>query len=123
MKTPPMLLSCLIASLVGCGQESPTPQSPPSTVPKAAFSKNTLDEATKNRIWWDVERSTGEVDQLFDEMAQDAKDTSAMLNAMERAEKKVRSRIASEYGTSYDVVKEIFDEGESAAWRTETPPD
>ncbi|WP_206036350.1 hypothetical protein [Crateriforma spongiae] len=92
-------------------------------MPKAAFSKNTLDEATKNRIWWDVERSTGEVDQLFDEMAQDAKDTSAMLNAMERAEKKVRSRIASEYGTSYDVVKEIFDEGESAAWRTETPPD
>jgi len=68
-----------------------------------------LDGETKNRIWWEVERSRDEITKREDTLILEFNFSVA--------------RIAKGYGITYEQARAIFDEGKTAAWRTETPPE
>ena len=79
-------------------------------------NRRSLTDVEKNKLWWEIERSSGPIGDLIVERV------IIDPNAIEPLSREVRASIAKKYGVTYTRAMQIFHEGETARWRTATPP-
>ena len=128
MKRTSILLSwCALgwmAICLGCdGGDLPGP-SKPSQKQRASGEVNStpsrigsLSDEERNAIWWEVEKSTSRIADAIQSRWSE-KGSLSDAEFIRKLDKEIRTPIAEKHGITYDELKQLFAEGETASWRT-----
>ena len=111
--------------LLGCGGSETEPQQDPAAIVESiqqeAEEESTLTDEQKNQLWWEVKQASGKIGKEI-EARIDEKGDLPIIDFTDSIAREIRNPIAQKYDISYEEMMDLFDDGESADWRTEEAP-
>ena len=121
------VLAGALFSAYGCGGDLSEPHRERESQKEGADGTpmlprlETLTLEERNAIWWEVEKSNSTVAETV-QARWSEKGSLTDTEFVQRIDREVRTPIAERYGMTYEALKRLFNEGETASWRTEQPP-